>query len=307
MSPVPSVQVDVELTEPPPVTTTWTMSAGTQVAEPAASHTPVVVDTVTPEPTSGGAQSRLTLQPWPASHWKQLAPPGQVAVQSVPPQSTSVSKPLSTWSLHFGDAQVPSPAVLDTVELHTPLAQSVLATQCLVAAQPLHVPPPQSRSVSRPFCLVSLQLAATQAPHGTPPGQVIDSEQTSLAQSSLLVQPMAVPQSWPLPRCIPARPFLKVVLVTVVVIFTLPTAPLMLLVSVMVLPAQPPAGQPRPPVAMLRPEPLMAAQMRHIMSSCSALFLMSMGTLPAPMTLLLSNSKVTECAPSESVNTWPST
>src|SRR3954469_25152117 len=97
MSPVSSVPAgDVELSVPPPVTTTWSRSAGTQVCVPAASHTPLVVVGV----ATGGSQSRLTVQVAPATHWKQVAGlVPQPAVQVLPPQSTSLSSPLKTLSL----------------------------------------------------------------------------------------------------------------------------------------------------------------------------------------------------------------
>src|SRR5438552_5382968 len=105
MSPVSSVPGgDVELSVPPPVTTTCSRSAGTQVPVPVASHTPLVVVGV----ATGGAQSRLTLQVAPTAHWKQVG--GLVphpAVQVTPPQSTSLSLPLRTLSVQVGASQAP--------------------------------------------------------------------------------------------------------------------------------------------------------------------------------------------------------
>src|SRR5262249_36603093 len=148
----------------------------------------------------------------------------------------------------------------------TPLVQSLLATHAFPGSQPLQAPPPQSWSVSSPFFLLSVQLGATHVPQVLPPGQVVSSEQTSLAQSSLLVQPVLVGQSSPLPPFMPFKPPVKVLLVTVVVIGTLPTPPLVLLVSVMVLPEPHELGGQVPVALMLRPEPRMAWQMRQVIA-----------------------------------------
>lgn len=76
-----------------------------------------------------------------------------------------------TLSLQLGNEHVPVPVALETVEKHTPLAQSLLLTQFLPVSQPVQVPP-QSVSVSAPFFLVSLQVGAAHVPQATPPAQV---------------------------------------------------------------------------------------------------------------------------------------
>jgi hypothetical protein len=92
------------------------------------------------------AQSAATLQPPPVG---QVLP---AATQVVPPQSTSVSVPFLTVSLH--DAVVHLPA------LHRLLAQSVFKVQFLAAAQRAQVvEPPQSVSDSPPLVWPSAQLA----------------------------------------------------------------------------------------------------------------------------------------------------
>jgi len=74
-----------------------------------------------------------------------------------PPQSTSVSVPFSTVSVHDGTAQVLG------VPLHTRLAQSVAAAHFLPLAQAGQVPP-QLRSVSVPFCTASVHEGTAHLP-----------------------------------------------------------------------------------------------------------------------------------------------
>jgi hypothetical protein len=69
-----------------------------------------------------------------------------------PPQSTSVSAPFFTASVHVGAAQVPPVQIL--------LWQSVAAVQVAPLPQAAHVPPPQSMPVSVPFETPSLQVGA---------------------------------------------------------------------------------------------------------------------------------------------------
>src|SRR3954451_22269655 len=158
MSPVPSAVV-VEPTEPAPVTTTCRISAGTQLCDPLASHTPFVVVAVTGAATAGGAQSLLAWKPPPTGHCGQ--PP--------PPQSVSVSLPLMTPSVQLGAAHLPSLVARVIVDAHTPSAQSLLPRHDLPVVQPGHAPPPQSRSVSSPFFLRSPHVGATQTPQVAPP------------------------------------------------------------------------------------------------------------------------------------------
>ncbi|MES1171648.1 MAG: hypothetical protein ABUL77_00290 [Bacteroidota bacterium] len=76
-----------------------------------------------------------------------------------PPQSTSVSVPLRSRSVHSGAAQVPFTP-------HTPLTQSAAIAQAWPSAQRrvgAHVPP-QSTAVSVPFLTVSMQVGTAQAP-----------------------------------------------------------------------------------------------------------------------------------------------
>src|SRR4051812_34834636 len=94
-------------------------------------------------------QSRPTTQAFP------LPQPPQVP----PPQSTSVSTPFFTVSVHVGLAHLPP--------LQTPLTQSAPLPQPSPSAHGAHEPP-QSRSVSAPFLILSLHEAFEQrlsAPH----------------------------------------------------------------------------------------------------------------------------------------------
>jgi hypothetical protein len=60
----------------------------------------------------------------------------------LPPQSTSVSLPFSTWSLQLAAAQWPA--------LQTPLTQSPAAPHATPSEHAGHVPP-QSTALSEPF------------------------------------------------------------------------------------------------------------------------------------------------------------
>ncbi len=79
--------------------------------------------------------------------------------------------PFLTPSLQAGAWQM--------LPVHTWLSQSLLAWHALPSPQGLHLPPPQSRSVSKPFFSPSLQA---EARHTLP-------LQTLLAQSSWALQP----------------------------------------------------------------------------------------------------------------------
>jgi hypothetical protein len=87
-------------------------------------------------------QSLPTAHVAPVPHFGQLAPP----------QSTSVSVPFFTTSVHVGAWQM--------LPMHTPLAQSAATPQTLPAAHLAHVPPPQSTSVSAPFFTTSAHVGA---------------------------------------------------------------------------------------------------------------------------------------------------
>jgi hypothetical protein len=71
-----------------------------------------------------------------------------------PPQSTPVSFPLLTPSLHAAVRHVPPPQIL--------LVQSVATAQALPGPQGAQVPP-QSVAVSLPFWILSSQRGATQS------------------------------------------------------------------------------------------------------------------------------------------------
>jgi hypothetical protein len=106
----------------------------------------------------------------------QPLPTAQFAVQ-VPPQSTSVSFPFLTPSVHVAATHLPP------LE-HLPLAgsaQSVFALQFLPTAHVGPQPPPQSTSVSVPFRLPSPHAAATHAPALHTFGQAVPSSQVPSA------------------------------------------------------------------------------------------------------------------------------
>jgi hypothetical protein len=72
-----------------------------------------------------------------------------------PPQSSSVSSWF--WTESEQDA------AWQTRRVHTPLSQSVGSAQSSPAAQGPHVMPPQSVSVSVPFCMPSMHDAGTHS------------------------------------------------------------------------------------------------------------------------------------------------
>jgi hypothetical protein len=152
-------------------------------AEPSALHAPVWPQDAAPPLTQGVAQ-QMPITHVPLEHWRfpMHAPPlgasaqtrlwhsveaqsapatqgwptGQVfptASQSGPPQSGPVSFPSFTPSMQ--DTQVPGPLPKQSL-----FVQSVLALQCFLSAHFGHVGPPQSTSVSCPFCTASLQVGA---------------------------------------------------------------------------------------------------------------------------------------------------
>src|SRR5437870_5180405 len=84
-------------------------------------------------------QSLFWLQPRLVWHDGQL-----------PPQSTSVSLPFLTPSLHDGGWQA--------LFTHSPFMQSVPMRQPCMSAHLLQSGPPQSTSVSMPFLIMSLQV-----------------------------------------------------------------------------------------------------------------------------------------------------
>jgi hypothetical protein len=91
------------------------------------------------------AQSLAAEQLWPSGHLGHIV---------WPPQSTPLSRPLKTPSLHVGAAQTPP--------VHTPSRQSRATRQRLPSAQGLQMcamlVPPQSTSVSVEFWIPSLQV-----------------------------------------------------------------------------------------------------------------------------------------------------
>jgi hypothetical protein len=72
----------------------------------------------------------------------------------VPPQSTSLSVPLSAVSVQVGAWQI--------FALHTALAQSLFATQARPVLQSGQAPPPQSTAVSAPSFFPSEHAAIVQ-------------------------------------------------------------------------------------------------------------------------------------------------
>jgi hypothetical protein len=69
-----------------------------------------------------------------------------------PPQSTAVSDPFFTVSLHVG--------AWHTLDVHTPLWQSPATAHVEPEPHLGQVEPPQSTAVSDPFFTVSVQLGA---------------------------------------------------------------------------------------------------------------------------------------------------
>lgn len=88
--------------------------------------------------------------------WSHFLPSAH-ALQFAPPQSTSVSFPFWTRSVHTGALQVRN------CVLHFLLAQSELPAQFSPVSQPGHVLPPQSLSVSSSSFTPLLQWAASTA------------------------------------------------------------------------------------------------------------------------------------------------
>jgi hypothetical protein len=119
----------------------------------------------------------LLLQSLPA---EQILPSAQTLPEAThgPPQSLSVSPPLVAPSV-----QVAAWHLAGEPE-HTPLAQSVLTAQSLPVAQLFGHEPPQSASVSVPFLMPSVQVAAWHLPD----------VHTPLAQSLAPVHTKPVPQ-----------------------------------------------------------------------------------------------------------------
>jgi hypothetical protein len=95
---------------------------------------------------------------WQSLGAVQLCPGGQSGHVVPPPQSTPLSLPFFTPSLHVGARQV---------TLQTPLRQSEASEQSLPTTHLLHAPP-QSTSVSVPFLTVSLHAGARQVTLQTP-------------------------------------------------------------------------------------------------------------------------------------------
>jgi hypothetical protein len=109
----------------------------------------------------------------------------------VPPQSTSVSAPFRSPSLH----EMQRPAAEQVL-----LAQSALAVQSLPSAQRAHVvEPPQSTSVSPPFFTASVHVAArhtllvhtplTQSPASAQPWLALQRGQVPPPQSTSVSAP----------------------------------------------------------------------------------------------------------------------
>ncbi|CAF1169825.1 unnamed protein product [Rotaria sordida] len=119
---------------------------------------------ITPSQTSL-IQSLLSLHFKPSSHLGHNAPP----------QSSSVSGPLSVLSLQVGaENDVPR----QITPSQTSLIQSLLTLHFKPSSHFGHNPPPQSSSVSGPFSVLSLQLLISVPRQITP-------SQTSLIQSLL--------------------------------------------------------------------------------------------------------------------------
>ena len=130
----------------------------------------------------------LLVQSFPVT---QLFPSAQVG-QVPPPQSTAVSVPFFTASLHV--------AAWQTFPVHTPLLQSEATLHTLPALHPGQLPP-QSVAVSVPFLTESVQVGAWHTLL----------EQTPLVQSLGALQPWPVAQAphVPPPQSTPvSAPFL---------------------------------------------------------------------------------------------------
>src|SRR3989338_8916729 len=123
----------------------------------------------------------LETQSVSAEQESRLAQAGQVP----PPQSTSVSAPFCALSLQvaIGGLHMSDTQLLET--------QSVFAEQESRLAQAGQVPPPQSTSVSAPFCIPSLQviIGGTHAPDT----QLLETQSVFAEQESRLAQAGQVP------------------------------------------------------------------------------------------------------------------
>jgi hypothetical protein len=126
------------------------------------------------------AQSSAPAQIRPSAHGEQL-----------PPQSTSVSLPLSTPSAHVGRSQKPVPT------LHTAVVQSPPKLQFLPGAHFGHSGPPQSMSVSAPFFIESVQISSP-ASASEPPSSPAP-ELPEMAPAPPVAAPAPVPPSPPEP------------------------------------------------------------------------------------------------------------
>src|SRR5690606_25123451 len=133
--------------------------------------TPTSLPSITPLVHSIGRQT-LPMQMFDAqSRGSMHASPLPQGAQVPPPQSMSVSLPLRMPSTQAPGWQKPP------VHVAVESAQSALPMHMLPFGHFVLQLPPQSRSVSSPFCTPSLQLAATQT-FGVP-------MHTLLAQSAL--------------------------------------------------------------------------------------------------------------------------
>jgi hypothetical protein len=97
------------------------------------------------------AQSLLVKHFWPGPQPGQGAQPPS---QALPPQSTSVSAPLTMPSMHVATAHLPP--------MQSRLSQSSPCLQLLPVPQRGHIPPPQSTSVSFPSGTPFTQLGWVQ-------------------------------------------------------------------------------------------------------------------------------------------------
>ncbi len=119
-------------------------------------------------PVAAGVQSKSSMQPVALQGATQVPLPSQV---SPPVQSLSGSVPWG-WGVHAPSlpvvsqaSQSPSQRASQQVpSTQKPLVQSVPVRQVSPSAQVGQVPPPQSTSVSAPFCCSSTHSSTTQAP-----------------------------------------------------------------------------------------------------------------------------------------------
>jgi hypothetical protein len=135
----------------------------------------------------------------------QVEPPTQP--WQLPPQSTSVSSPLTLPSMQYAGVGVIVGAKVGDSESHTPFAQlklpqSLSTLQLAPPAQPWQLLPPQSTSVSSPFFLPSMQKASVGLSVGVCVGATeshTPSVHPMLAQSSPLAHAPPPAQPWQLP------------------------------------------------------------------------------------------------------------